>query len=165
MREIMATEQKIEQNWETPTPEQIVALTAQHVAAMEKLDLDVVWIQAGMHHVLLTTVGRKSGKHHKVALPYWADPDGNRIIVGSFAGAEAHPSWFVNLSDRTANPEVRCKVQNGEFWSLQEILDGEDYETTWNLLCEDRAWYRDYQAKTARRIPLVRLRETRPIAP
>jgi hypothetical protein len=29
-------------------------------------------------------------------------------------------------------------------------------------LVADRAWYDDYQAKTARRIPLVRLTETRP---
>jgi hypothetical protein len=49
-----------------------------------------------------------------------------------------------------------------QFWSSPEILDGEDYERTWQGLTADRAWYNDYQAKTDRRIPLVRLPETRP---
>jgi hypothetical protein len=45
---------------------------------------------------------------------------------------------------------------------VPEILHGDDYTTTWQLLTEDRAWYNDYQARTDRRIPLVRLPETRP---
>ena len=43
-----------------------------------------------------------------------------------------------------------------------EIPDGNDYAQTWAGLVADRAWYDDYQAKTSRRIPLVRLPETRP---
>jgi deazaflavin-dependent oxidoreductase (nitroreductase family) len=158
----MSDSQKIEQAWVTPTHEEIIALTKRHVGAMEAMDLDVVWIQAGMHHVLLHTVGRRSGAQHKVALPFWRDPDGHRIVVASFAGAPAHPSWFVNLQDRTANPEVLCKVQTGQFWSKPEILGGADHTDTWAALTADRAWYNDYQAKTDRLIPLVRLAETRP---
>ncbi len=156
------TSQKVEQVWETPSAAEIVTLTAAHVEAMETMDIDEVWVQAGMHHVLLRTIGRKSGNEHKVALPYWRDRDGHRIVVASFAGAEKDPSWFVNLADRDANPEVYVKVQDGAFWSVPEILDGDDYMATWAGLVADRAWYTDYQAKTARRIPLVRLPETRP---
>lgn len=133
-----------------------------HVQAMETSDADEVWQQAGMHHVLLRTIGRKSGKEHKVALPYWRDPEGHRIVVASFAGFDQHPSWFVNLADRDANPEVLVKVQGGAFWSVPEILDGDEYTRIWELLVADRAWYADYQARTDRRIPLVRLPETRP---
>lgn len=166
MPEYESTEQKVEQAWETPPPDEIVNLTAMHVQAMESpLDestANEVWQQAGMHHVLLRTVGRKSGKEHKVALPTWTDPQGRRIVVASFAGAEKDPSWFVNLADRDANPEVRVKVQGGEYWSVPEILDGDEYDDTWARLCADRAWYANYQAKTNRRIPLVALPETRP---
>jgi deazaflavin-dependent oxidoreductase (nitroreductase family) len=154
--------QKVEQVWETPSADEIVSLTAAHVQAMETMDIDEVWQQAGMHHVLLRTVGRKSGSEHKVALPFWRDPNGHRIVVASFAGAVQDPSWFVNLADRDANPEVSVKVQGGEYWSVPEILEGDDYTATWALLVADRAWYTDYQAKTDRRIPLVRLPETRP---
>jgi deazaflavin-dependent oxidoreductase (nitroreductase family) len=158
----MATEQRVEQAWATPTHDEITALTKQHVAAMETMDHDMVWVQAGMHHVLLHTTGRKSGATHKVALPFWRDPNGHRIIVASFAGAPAHPSWYVNLRDREANPEVLVKVQHGAFWAVPEVLHGDDYTATWAGLTDDRAWYNDYQARTDRRIPLVRLPETRP---
>jgi deazaflavin-dependent oxidoreductase (nitroreductase family) len=84
-------------------------------------------------------------------------------VVASFAGAAKDPSWFVNLADRDANPEVKVKVRGGEFWSVPEILDGDAYDRTWALLVADRAWYTDYQAKTDRRIPLVALPETRPV--
>jgi deazaflavin-dependent oxidoreductase (nitroreductase family) len=131
---------------------------------MESMDdEDMVWQQAGMHHVLVRSVGRKSGNEHKVALPFWRDPDGQRIVVASFAGAPGHPSWYLNLADRDANPEVLCRVQGGQqFWSEHEILDGDDYDRIWDLLISDRAWYANYQSKTDRRVPLVRLPETRP---
>jgi deazaflavin-dependent oxidoreductase (nitroreductase family) len=152
----------VEQTWETPSHDEIPRISAMHVQAMETSDADEVWQQAGMHHVLLRTIGRKSGKEHKVALPYWRDPEGHRIVVASFAGFDQHPSWFVNLADRDANPEVLVKVQGGAFWSVPEILDGDEYTRIWELLVADRAWYADYQARTDRRIPLVRLPETRP---
>jgi deazaflavin-dependent oxidoreductase (nitroreductase family) len=154
--------QKVEQVWETPSLDEIPVLSKGHVEAMEASDDDMIWVQAGMHHVLLQTVGRKSGTVHKVALPTWLDPEGRRVVVASFAGAPGHPSWYLNLSDRDANPEVLCRVQGGtQFWSDHEILDGEEYDRIWGLLVADRAWYENYQAKTERRIPLVRLPETR----
>jgi deazaflavin-dependent oxidoreductase (nitroreductase family) len=151
----------VEQVWETPSLEEIPVISRSHVEIMEKTDDDAVWIQAGMHHVVVRTVGRRSGKEHKVALPYWLDPDGRRVVVASYAGAPQDPSWFVNLSDRSANPEVLCRVQGRQYWSVPEILDQDEYQRTWEALTADRAWYRDYQAKTDRRIPLVRLPETR----
>ncbi len=137
-------------------------LTRAHVEAMESSDDDAVWVQAGMHHVLLRTVGRRSGKEHKVALPTWRDPGGHRIVVASFAGASGDPAWFLNLSDRAVNPEVLCRVQHGTYWSVPEVPEADEYAELWELLNADRAWYKTYQAKTDRRIPLVRLPETRP---
>ena len=158
----MADSQKVEQFWQTPSHDEIPVLTRAHVEAMETMDDDIVWVQAGMQHVLVHTIGRKSGNEHSVALPTWLDSTGDRIVVASFAGAKHDPSWFINLQDRAANPEVLCIVQRGRFWSVPEVLDGDDYDTIWALLTADRAWYNDYQAKTERRIPLVRLPETRP---
>ena len=34
-------------------------------------------------------------------------------MVASFSGAPEHPSWYLNLSDRDANPEVKIRVQQG----------------------------------------------------
>ncbi len=158
----MSESQKVIQEWETPSLEEIPVISRGHVQALESSNDDAVWVQAGMHHVVIRTVGRKTGKEHKIAVPIWRDPDGIPVVVASFAGAEKHPSWYVNLADRTANPEVHIRTQTKQYWSVPEILDGEEYERIWALLTEDRAWYNDYQAKTSRRIPLVRLPESRP---
>jgi deazaflavin-dependent oxidoreductase (nitroreductase family) len=157
----MSTDQKVEQAWETPSLDEIPNITKQHVEGLESSDDDAVWVLAGMHHVLLTTTGRTSGAEHKVALPTWRDPDGHRIVVASFAGAPQHPSWFLNLRDRE-QPEVLCRVQGGAFSSVPEILEGDEYDRIWSMLVDDRAWYQTYQGKTDRKIPLVRLPETRP---
>ena len=146
----------------TPDRSAIPAISASHVAMMEGSDEDSVWIWVNMHHVLLRTIGRRSGNEHKVALPFWREPSGARIVVASFSGAPKDPAWFLNLADRGANPEVYVRVQGGGYWSVPDILDGEEYDATWQALITDRPHYADYQTNTERRIPLVRLVETRP---
>lgn len=157
----MTDSQKVVQEWATPSLEEIAAISHGHVQALESSDDDAVWVQAGMHHVVLRTLGRRSGREHKVAVPFWRDAGGVPVVVASYAGAANHPAWYLNLADREANPEVHVRTQAGQYWSVPDILDGEEYRRTWELLTADRAWYDDYQGKTDRRIPLVRLPETR----
>ena len=157
------SDQRVEQTWETPSLEEIPVITKMHVEAMESSDDPMVWSQAGMHHVLIRTVGRRSGNEHKVALPYWRDSEGHRIVVASFAGAKAHPSWYFNVADKEANPELLITEEGRQFWVVADICEGDDYQATWDGLVADRAWYADYQAKAPhRQIPLVRLVEQRP---
>lgn len=155
----MPTEQYVAQEWDTPSIDEIPTISRAHVGYLESTDDESAWVIAGMHHVVLTTLGRRSGVEHKVALPFWRDPDGCRVVVASFAGAPHHPAWFHNLADRAANPTVRCRVRGGDYESVPEIVDGDEHGRLWELLVEDRAWYADYQARTERRIPLVRLPE------
>jgi deazaflavin-dependent oxidoreductase (nitroreductase family) len=154
------TGQRANAEFRTPTRDEIVAISAKHVAMMETSDADDTWIWVGMEHLLLRTIGRRSGNEHKVALPFWRNPSGERVVVASFGGAPTDPAWFLNLSDRSANPDVLVKVQGGSFRTVPAILDGDDYATTWAGLVADRPWYDDYVAKSGgRRIPLVRLPE------
>ena len=163
MSENQPTSQYVEQAWETPSLDEIPKISKQHVTALESMDSDDVWVLAGMHHVVISTVGRKSGSTHKIALPTWNDPAGHRVVVASFAGAPGNPSWYLNLRDRTVD-EVRCRVLGYEYWSVPDLLDGgSEHQRLWDLLVADRAWYADYQARTDRTIPLVRLPETRRI--
>lgn len=159
----MSTDQRNEEFIE-PSPDEIVAFTKEHVKGMEGSDENEWWDVAGMLHVLIQTVGRKTGNVHKVALPYWVDKDGHRIVVASFAGADKNPSWFVNLADKKANPQILVRVQRATYWSEAEVLDGDDYTETWAGLTADRAYYNDYQTRCTRRIPLVRLPETNLVA-
>ncbi len=145
-----------------PSRDEIPAISRGHVAAMEASDDDAVWVIAGMHHVVLHTIGRRSGNEHKVALPFWADEQGLPVVVGSFSGAPQHPSWYLNLSDREANPEVLVRRQGQLYWSKAEILEGAEYDRIWAGLTGDRAYYNDYQSRTDRKLPLVRLPVDRP---
>lgn len=142
-----------------PPRSEIPGISRQHVAAMESSDDAEVWTPAGMHHVVLTTRGRRTGREHKVALPFWRDPDGHRVVVASFSGAPSHPAWYLNGSDRVANPDVHVRVRERAFRATFEVLDGADHERTWAGLLADRPWYADYQERCQRRIPLVRLVE------
>jgi hypothetical protein len=72
---------------------------------MEASNDPAVWTGAGMKHLLLHSVGRRSGAVRKAALPYWEDDDGHPIVVASYAGAPEHPGWFLNLEDAFADWE------------------------------------------------------------
>jgi deazaflavin-dependent oxidoreductase (nitroreductase family) len=151
--------QKVEQFWDTPTHSEIVEISHAHVESLEASEDDNVWQQVGMHHVILTTTGRRSGKEHKCALPVWRDADEHRVVVGSFAGADREPDWLANLRDTNSNSQVKIRTQKSEYLSVPEILEGEERDLLWGQLCEDRAWYNDYQKRTERVIPLIRFPE------
>ena len=142
--------------FETPERSTIRPTMHQHVAAMEASTEAAVWTGAGMKHLLLRSIGRRSGAVRKAALPYWEDDDGHPIVVASYAGSPEHPSWYLNLEDRRANPEVLVRIRDDAFWADAQILDGAEYAEVWEMLTRDRPYYRDYQALTERRIPLVR---------
>ena len=143
--------------FESPPIEEVPAITAMHVEAMEQTDADEVWIAAGMNLVLVETVGRRSGRTHRVALPYWLDEGGHRIVVASYSGGAKNPAWFHNLADKAANPTVRVQERADIWLSDAEVLGGDDYDNVWAALIADRGYYEDYAAQTSRQIPLVRL--------
>ena len=113
--------------------------------------------QAGMDHVLLTTVGRRSGEPHTVCLPIWVTSDGAPVVVASYAGARRHPAWFHNLRDRRSNPTVAVVDRADRYDALAEVLEGEVRAEVWEALVADRPFYADYQAGTDRTIPVVKL--------
>src|SRR5581483_9806964 len=100
-----------------------------HVAALESGNAEDWWTAAGMSHLILRTIGRRSGKEHKVALPYWRDSDDTHVVVASFAGAPQHPSWYLNPTATEKNGEVLVRVKEAAYWAAPELLDsGAEYE-------------------------------------
>jgi len=150
------------EDFDEPDYAEIPRTTRAQVRSMEASPSAGDWNGAGMAHCILATVGRRSRREHKVALPYWFDPVGHRVVVASFAGGPRHPGWFLNLSDRGANPEVKVRTQHRAFWAVACVLEGAEYERIWELLTTDRPFYTDYQSRTPRKLPLVRLIERRP---
>ncbi len=104
--------------------------------------------------LLLDTLGRRSGEWRRTVLIYGRDGE-DYLIVASVGGSDHHPLWYLNL---TGNPDVRLRVGPERFTARAETLDAEEKARVWPGLVEVFAPYAGYQAKTARDIPVVRLR-------
>ncbi|MCU1647871.1 MAG: proline iminopeptidase [Nocardia sp.] len=140
-----------------PSRDELVEIGRRHVAGMEVTDAAEVWISSDMEFLLLHTIGRRSGQTRKAALPFWYDSAGCRVIVASLVGAPQHPAWYLNLTAADVNPKVLVRLRSGQYWAEPQILEGVEYQQLWDELTADREFYRDYQSRCARRIPLIRL--------
>jgi deazaflavin-dependent oxidoreductase (nitroreductase family) len=106
--------------------------------------------------VLLTTTGRKTGKARTVPVGSF-DDQGDVVVVASFAGSPQHPAWFNNLA---ANPNVTAQLGATPFSARAEIVTGADRERLWKKIVATAPNFGDYQKKTTREIPVVRLKRT-----
>ncbi len=102
---------------------------------------------------LLTTTGRKSGRHRTVPLLYLADGD-DFIVVGSQGGAPRHPGWFLNLE---ANPQAEIELGHRRVPVTGRRLSPEERDRFWPHLVALYPPYEQYRRATTRNIPVVRL--------
>ncbi|GGO86534.1 nitroreductase family deazaflavin-dependent oxidoreductase [Wenjunlia tyrosinilytica] len=101
--------------------------------------------------LLLTTIGRRSGKPRRTALIYRED-GGRYVVVASKGGADAPPAWYLNLAE---NPEVRVQVGADKFPARARTAAAEEKPALWELMAEKWPDYNNYQAKTDREIPVI----------
>lgn len=106
--------------------------------------------------LLLDYKGRRSGTWRRTVLIYGRDGE-DYLVVASYGGSDQHPAWYLNLVD---HPDVRLRVGTERFPARAETLSAEEKRRVWPHLVEIFAPYADYQAKTERDIPVVRLRRT-----
>jgi len=106
--------------------------------------------------LLLTTVGRKTGKLRTTPLLYIKN--GNRIaLVASNYGRDRDPSWWTNLR---RNPQAQVQIK-GQTWAARaERANSLEKARLWPLLTKMYPAYKDYQQKTKREIPVVILTPT-----
>lgn len=109
----------------------------------------------GFPVVLLTTVGAKTGKERTHVLGGFADGDDAWLIVASNGGSPAHPAWFINLAK---NPDkVSLEVGNRKLAVKAESLQGPEREQALARVAAIARRYGEYQKKTDREIPVIRL--------
>jgi deazaflavin-dependent oxidoreductase (nitroreductase family) len=104
--------------------------------------------------VMLTTIGRRTGRRRITML---ASPlqDGDRIIlVASNGGAARHPDWFLNLRDR---PEVDVLMAGRRERMHARVATPEEEEGLWPRVTSRSPSYGRYRDRTTRRIPIVLL--------
>ena len=101
--------------------------------------------------LLLTTVGRKSGRAITLPLIYGKAGDGY-AIVASKGGAPTHPAWYLNLC---AQPDVDVQVEARRFRARARTATGEERTALWSQMVEVYAPYTEYQGRAEREIPVV----------
>jgi deazaflavin-dependent oxidoreductase (nitroreductase family) len=104
--------------------------------------------------ILLTTTGRKSGEPRTVPVVPFVDGD-EMYVMASMAGAPQHPAWFHNLK---ANPDVGVQL-GPSLWSARaEIFaEGPERDRLWQKITTAMPDFGEYQKKTTRVIPVVKL--------
>ncbi|MEU5646879.1 nitroreductase/quinone reductase family protein [Streptomyces milbemycinicus] len=109
----------------------------------------------GMDALVLTTVGRKSGEPRSTPVAWFPSEGGGWLIVASAAGAPKNPAWYYNLA---AHPDkVRVEIGNRKTDVVAERLRGEEREKAWRQITTAMPRFAQYQVKTDRELPIIRL--------
>jgi F420H(2)-dependent quinone reductase len=109
----------------------------------------------GVPVLLLTTIGRKTGKARTTPLLYLED-GGRYAVVGSQGGLPKDPLWFGNL---VATPDVEVQVGGRVRAMRARVASAEERAALWPRLVGHYADFAKYQGWTAREIPVVLLEE------
>ena len=110
-------------------------------------------MDTGLHIILVTTRGVRSGKLRKFALMK-VEHGGEYAVVASMGGAPKHPTWYWNLR---ANPHVELQDGAEKHDYVARELEGDERELWWRRANETWPAYDGYQEKTDRLIPVFLL--------
>jgi deazaflavin-dependent oxidoreductase (nitroreductase family) len=105
----------------------------------------------GMPLLVLTTVGRKTGKERVTPVMYLRDGV-SYIITASNAGGDTHPGWFVNLR---SNLQARIEVGGETIAVTARVAGPEERPRLWADLVAKAPFFEAYRTNTTHQIPIV----------
>ena len=108
----------------------------------------------GLPVLLLTTIGRKTGKTRVTPLGYF-EHDGYYVICASNAGFDTNPAWFHNLK---SHPQVELQIGSKHLTAMAEPANPALRQDLWTDLVKRAPGYGGYEKRTSREIPMVLLR-------
>ena len=110
------------------------------------------FLDTGLPVVVVTMRGAKTGKIRKAPVMR-VEHGGEYAVVASKGGDPAHPAWYANL---LAHPdEVWLQDGPDRFAVHVRELDGDERRLWWERAVAAYPPYAEYQAATARRIPVL----------
>jgi len=101
--------------------------------------------------LLLDHVGAKSATRRTSPLVYMRDGE-NVVLVASNSGNSRNPAWFHNLM---ANPDTTVQIGPRHLSVRARAASPTERRRLWPKVVQLNSGYVDYQARTAREIPLV----------
>lgn len=108
---------------------------------------------SGLTGLLLTTVGRKTGKERSVPLLY-VGHEGKYYLTGSNWGQEHHPVWTLNLM---ANPEATLTVKGKKIPVTARLLEGGERAAIWPVLTDTWPNFEVYTERSGRELRVFEL--------
>lgn len=133
------------------TPPDLTLIGEEHVEKYLETDGAIGHEWNGVHTLVLTTTGRKSGQHRRSAMIYGQDGD-RYVVIASQGGMPTHPNWYHNL---VADPNVEVQVGADRFGALARPAEGDERDRLWSLMTSIWPNFDVYQTRTERRIPVV----------
>ena len=112
--------------------------------------------------LLLTTIGRHTGRLHTVVLPYVVDGD-SAIVIGSRGGGPHDPHWAHNI--RASGACWIC-VNRRQVPAVAHVAHGEERQRIFELVCDRKPNVARYQQRAAtfgREVPLVVIQARVPV--
>ena len=101
--------------------------------------------------LLLTTIGRKSGKERVTPLLYLPEGD-HFIVIASNWGEANHPMWWLNLQ---ANPRAKIQIGRKTIAVTARQASPEERQRLWPVITSKYSNYADYEKRITREIPVV----------
>lgn len=101
--------------------------------------------------LLLTTMGRHTGRQHTVPLLYLRDGP-NFVVFASWGGRDYQPDWYLNL---LSYPSGSVQVPGARIAVVARTAAAAERELWWRRAVEAYEGYAEYQARTDREIPVV----------
>jgi deazaflavin-dependent oxidoreductase (nitroreductase family) len=126
---------------------------AVHIALYERSGGRLGGRMLGNQVGILTTVRPRDGQPYSVPLFTFRD-GADVIVVASYRGSSDDPRWFRNL---LADPDAVLRVGGRVQAVRARVLDAEERAAAWRRVVRGFEGYADYQRRTTREIPLVRL--------
>jgi deazaflavin-dependent oxidoreductase (nitroreductase family) len=108
---------------------------------------------ADLDIVLLHHLGARSGHVRVTPLAYVRDGE-DMLVVGSTGGSPRHPAWYWNLK---AHPRVTVEVGTETVEVVASEVADEEYARLWAIVTQAIPVMLDYQHRTTRRLPIIRL--------
>jgi len=104
--------------------------------------------------ILLHHIGAKTRTKRVTPLAYSSQFDGRLVIAASNGGSPTHPAWYRNVR---AHPTVDVELGTETFTALAEEVTGDAHAELWPRLVAASPALGEFQAKSARQIPLFML--------
>ena len=139
--------------WALPRKSVLKLMTGSHILLYRLTQGVVGGLVAGVPNLLLTTIGRKSGK--RFTTPLFFLPWGKSFaVVASYGGSPTEPQWWKNMKHSN---HAWVQIGPKRFEVRPEEASPEVKDELWQAFVQLYPGYDTYQSRTDRVIPVVLL--------